>query len=455
VDDKQPGLSLMIFGQFFNRHETWAEMARPWIDYISRNSLMLQQGRYFADVAYFYGEEGPLTGLYEHKPVADAPVHYGYDFVNSDALLGLLSVDGGDLVAKSGARYRVLYLGGSSRRMSLLVLRRIAALAEAGATIVGWAPGGSPALGDDGDDYTALVRRLWGGGPTTAVGKGRIIESDDVEAALAALGVDPDFRTNAGRDSEILFLHRRLADGDVYFINNRRPRAENVEARFRVTGKEPEVWRADTGKGEAVSYRIESGQTVVPLELGPEDSLFVVFRKPAPSSSRSVPKAGWRPAGTLGNPWTVAFQPGRGAPASAITLPRPQSLAESQDPGVKYFSGVSTWTSTFEAPADWKPGTPLRLDLGRVGDVAEVRVNGTLAGTAWKAPWTVEVGAAARSGNNSVEVRVANLWVNRLIGDKQPGATPVAFVTIPTYKPDAPLRPSGLIGPVTLSIHMD
>jgi hypothetical protein len=98
---------------------------------------------------------------------------------------------------------------------------------------------------------------------------------------------------------------------------------------------------------------------------------------------------------------------------------------------------------------------PLRLDLARVGDVAEVRVDGTPVGTAWKAPWTVEIGAATRSASNTIEVRVANLWVNRLIGDKQPGATPMAFVAIPTYKPDAPLRPSGLIGPVTLSVRVD
>jgi hypothetical protein len=452
VDDKQPGLSLMIFGQFFNRHETWAEMARPWIDYLSRNSLMLQQGRYFADVAYFYGEEGPLTALYEHEPVADAPVRYGYDFVGPDALSRLLSVEGGELAARSGARYRVLYLGGSSRRMSLPALRRIAALAEAGATIVGRPPAGSPGLGDDASEYAALVSRLWGGGPTTAVGKGRVIESDDVEAALAAIGVAPDFRTNAARDSEILFLHRRLADGDAYFVNNRKPRPENVEARFRVTGKEPELWRADTGQRGPVSYRVEGDHTIVPLELGAEDSLFVVFRKPTTASSRTVPRPGWKPAGTLEKPWTVAFQAGRGAPTSTLTLPRPQSLADNQDSGVKYFSGVSTWTSTFEAPGGWKPGAPLRIDLGRVGDVAEVRVNGTLVGTAWKAPWTVEIGGTAKSGSNTIEIRVANLWVNRLIGDKQAGATPLAFVTIPTYKPDAPLRPSGLLGPVTLSV---
>jgi hypothetical protein len=64
VDDKQPGLSLFIFGQYFNRNESWAELAKPWVDYIARSSLLLQQGRNVADVAYFHGEEAPLTGLY-------------------------------------------------------------------------------------------------------------------------------------------------------------------------------------------------------------------------------------------------------------------------------------------------------------------------------------------------------------------------------------------------------
>jgi hypothetical protein len=453
VDDKQPGLSLMIFGQFFTRHETWAEMERPWIDYLSRNSLMLQEGRYFADVAYFYGEGAPLTALYNKKAIADAPKRYAYDFINADALRDLVSVTDGDLTAKSGARYRVLYLGGSSRKMSLPVLRRIAALAEAGATIVGKAPAGPPGLEGDASEYAATVRRLWGGGPTTTVGKGRVI-GDDVEKALASIGVPPDFRTNAAADSEILFLHRRLEDGDAYFLNNRKPRAEKVEARFRVTGMEPEIWRADTGETEAVSYRTETSETVVPLEIGPEDSFFVVFRKPTSAGSRTVARPAFKVAATLGQPWTVAFPPGRGAPAS-ITLPAPRSLSESTESGVKYFSGVSTWTSTFDAPREWKTGAPLRLDLGRVGDVAEVRVNGTMVGTVWKAPYTLDVGAAAKSGSNTLEVRIANLWANRLIGDQQAGATKVAFVTIPTYRVDAPLRPSGLIGPVTLRVRVD
>jgi hypothetical protein len=320
--------------------------------------------------------------------------------------------------------------------------------------VVGKAPVGSPGLGDDRREYAEVVRRLWGGSPTTRVGKGRVIAGDDVEKALASLGVAPDFQTNAPPDAEILFLHRRLEDGDAYFLNNRKPRVEKVEARFRVTGKEPEIWRADTGAAEAVTYRTEGGETIVPLEIGPEDSFFVVFRRPASGPSKTVPRPAFKVAATLGQPWSVTFQPGRGAPAS-LTLQAPRSLSESTDAGVKYFSGTSTWTSTFEAPKAWKAGTPLQLDLGRVGDVAEVRINGTMVGTVWKAPYTLDVGSAVKGGRNTIEVRIANLWVNRLIGDQQPGAAKVAFVTIPTYRVDASLRPSGLIGPVTLSLRAE
>ncbi len=449
VDDKVPGLSLFIFGQYFNRHEAWAEMAKPWVDYMARNSYMLQQGRDASDVAYFYGEEAPLTGLYGDKRVADAPTHYGYDFVNTDVLANVLTVQDGDLVAKSGARYRVLYLGGSSSRMTVPTLRRIAELAETGATIVGNAPVSSPSQADNSAEFSALVNKLWGG---AAVGKGRVIAGNDVEAALATIGTKPDFRTNAGEGSEILFLHRKLADGDTYFINNRADRSETVEARFRVTGKTPEIWRADTGKSEPVSYRIENGETVVPLEMGADESFFVTFRKAAAVPSATIAKTLWADAGTVDGAWNVTFQANRGAPASA-SFAKPQSLTESSDAGVKYFSGTSAWSSTFVAPRAWKKGAPLMLDLGKVGDVAEVWINGVMVGTAWKAPYALDIGAAVKSGNNAIEVRVANLWVNRLIGDKQKGAKPITFTASPTYTASAPLRPSGLIGPVQLKIQ--
>jgi hypothetical protein len=450
VDDKIPGLSLLFFGQYFNRHETWAEMARPWVDYMARSAYLLQQGRNVADVAYFYGEEAPLIALYKDGLPADAPVRYAYDFVNRDVVLTQLSVDGHELTTPAGARYKALYLGGSSRRMTLPVLRRLAELADAGAIIVGVAPESSPALDDDPVEFASLVKRLWGGGAETAVGRGRVAASGDVEAALRTNGTGPDFSySGAGPDAEVLFAHRRLADGDLYYVDNRKARAERLEARFRVTGKAPEIWRADTGGATPASYRQEGDEAVVPLELAPEDALFVVFRHPAAAAARTVAETRWVAAGQIAGGWDLAFQAERGAPATAH-IAKLASLTENPDPGIKYFSGTVTYRTTFSAPRGRKAGAPLMLDLGKVGDIAEVSVNGQQLGYAWKAPYRVDIGKAVRRGRNTLEVKVADLWVNRLIGDSQPGAKKITFTNMPTYLPTAPLRPSGLIGPVAL-----
>lgn len=342
LDDKLPGLSLAIFGQYFNRHETWAEMARPWIDYMARTGFLLQQGVNVADVAYFYGEEAPLTGLYGRARVADAPTRHAYDFVNPDVVTNRLSVADRDLVAETGARYRMLYLGGSSGRMTLPMLRRIAALAEAGATIVGDPPTGSPSLVDDRIEYASLVRRLWSGGAETVVGRGRVIAGKQVEAALDRAGVAPDVAYAGTRaDSDLPFVHRRLADGDAYYIVNRRNRAERVEARFRVAGRVPELWHAETGTSEPLSYRSDDRTTVVPLDLGAEEAVFVVFRRPAIARAATVVGAAPAVVATLDGPWRVTFQPGRGAPAST-TLARLAPLSAQAEPGIRYFSGVAT-----------------------------------------------------------------------------------------------------------------
>ncbi|WP_225007865.1 glycosyl hydrolase [Novosphingobium percolationis] len=450
VDDKKPGLSLMIFGQFFNRHEAWAELARPWVDYMARSSLLLQAGRNVADVGYFYGEEAPITGLYGQARVADAPKVHAYDFVNRDALFEALDVHDGEVVAKGGARYKALYLGGSSRKMTLPTLQRLAALVEAGATVVGMAPEGSPSLNDDAAAFKALTGKLWAGAAVTKLGAGQVIASRDIDAALAGAGVAPDFRMDgASKDAEVLFVHRQLADGHAWFVNNRKQGAETFEAHFRVTGKQPELWHADTGRTEAVSYRIVGGETVVPMTLAGEDSVFVVFRKAAQADAMAIKQLAPVPVGTLDGAWKVGFEAGRGAPAS-VDLPMLKPLNESADAGVKYFSGLATYTRSFTLPKGVKPGAPLWLDLGEVGEIAAVSVNGKDVGYAWHKPYRVDIAGAVKKGANTLQVKVANLWVNRLIGDAQPGATKVTWTAIPTYKADAPLRPSGLIGPVTL-----
>jgi hypothetical protein len=450
-EDKKPGLSLAIFGQYFNRNETWAGMARPWVDYMARSAYLLQQGRFYADVAYFHGEEAPLVSLYKTGQPADAPRRYAYDFVNADALAQALSVKDGDLVAKSGARYRVLFLGGSSRRMTLATLRRLHALAAQGATIVGAAPAGSPALGDDPKQFSALVRSMWGGKGTSAVGKGRVVDSGDVEAVLATLGQAPDAEFGGAAGSQLSFVHRRLDDGDVYFVVNRTAMPVSTEALFNVRGKAPEFWHADRGVAEAASYRTQGNRTAVPLSLAANESVFVVFRKAAAGAQATFAAPAWSRAASLDGTWQVGFD-GLGAPGP-VADGRLGSLADSADPRVKYFSGTTIYRRSFTLPDGAGPGTPMKLDLGRVGDVAEVFVNGKPAGIAWKQPYEVEIGSLVTAGANNVEVRVANLWVNRLVGDAQPGADKVTFTAAPTYTADAPLRPAGLIGPVTLHVR--
>ena len=271
-----------------------------------------------------------------------------------------------------------------------------------------------------------------------------------VEAALAQTGTGPDFRISAGAsDADYRFVHRKLAGGDLYFVNNRTTDSGRIEAHFRVTGKRPEIWRAMDGRTAPLSYRVEGSETVVPIDVGAEDAFFILFRADADAPSATLPQAQPRQLTRLDSPWTVQFQPGRGAPAR-IDMPALTPLDSSADKGVRYFSGVATYTTRFTLPHGVKAGDPLSIDLGQIGDVAEVRVNGQLAGTSWFAPYRLDIGKLVKPGANMLEVKVANLWVNRLIGDQQPDAEKISFTAAPTYRPDAPLRPSGLIGPVTL-----
>lgn len=450
LDDKVPGLSLMVFGQYFNRHDTWASMAKPWIDYIARSSLLLQQGRYFADVAYFYGEESPVTALFKEGAIENLPTKYPYDFVNAEILQSQMSVKRGDLATKSGMRYKVLYLGGTSDRMTLPTLQRIAKLVKAGATVVGLPPKSSPALQDDTQAFKKLVDQLWSETRVTKYGKGTVFRTTDSEAVLGELGVAPDFEAvSESGAADLLFLHRKLKDADVWFLTNRKNSAETVEARFRVTGKLPQIWNAINGTVKPVSYRIEGGTTIVPLEMQAEDAFFVVFRDSAEEKSIEFAAPVERVVATISTPWAVQFQAGRGAPESTV-MTGLKPLNESDDAGVRYFSGVATYHTIFELQTPVEQGARMFMDLGVIGDVAEVYVNGYKAGISWFPPYRIDVSEQLRPGANTLEVRVANLWVNRLIGDAQPGAEKLTFVAAPTYMPDAPLRPSGLIGPVQL-----
>ncbi|QQS47424.1 MAG: glycoside hydrolase [Acidobacteriota bacterium] len=450
ASDKLPGLSLGPFGQWFTRHETWAEQAGPWISYLSRSCYMLQQGRFAADVIYFYGEDSNITALFGEKP-PPVPDGYSFDYVNSDALVNRLSVDGNSITTPSGMRYRLLALDPNSRYMSLEVLRKIRDLVNAGASVAGSKPVASPSLVDDQKEFQTIAGQLWGaaGG---SFGKGKVYGSRTLAEAIGDMQVAPDFSyTKPRSDTKLLFVHRKLNDGEVYWVNNRNNRHESLEATFRVEGKAAELWHPETGRIEPAGYRIADGRTTVPLRLAPMEAVFIVFRKPAVALSRSLPvKTETRVAG-LDGAWEVGFQPDRGAP-ERVVFDKLISWSQNADTGVKYFSGTATYTQTVNAPAGWfVSGAQLWLDLGEVKNLAEVAVNGRNLGVIWKTPFRVDISEALKPGANTVEVKVTNLWVNRLIGDQQPDAgRKYSYAPMPFYQANSPLRPSGLLGPVQL-----
>jgi hypothetical protein len=448
--DAKPGLGLYIFGQYFNRNETWAEQATPWVTYLSRSSYMLQQGQYVADVAYFYGETRNLTELFKDRVNTDLPAGYAYDYINPEALLTRLSVRDGRLVTASGMSYRVLFLPDTVRRLSLPALRKIHDLVHDGAVLVAKRPEGGLGLADDDVAIARLADEIWGDGtPGRALGAGRVY--GDLAAALSAEQVVPDvaFEPSAPR-GVLLTLHRRTPEADIYFVSNQTATPQILTADFRVKGRAPELWRAETGQSQPLSYSQTSTGVRTTLALDPHDAVFVVFRKAATQQNWTAATPKRRTLVNLEGPWRVAFEPGRGAPASA-KLDNLISWPASADPGIKYFSGLAAYSKDIDVKRSWlTSGQRIELDLGEVKEIAAVSVNGVAVATAWHAPYRIDITRALKPGRNAVRVEVVNLWPNRLIGDKQPGAKPVTFAPGSPYTAASPLLPSGFLGPARL-----
>jgi hypothetical protein len=449
---KAPGMTMGPFGQWFNRNETWAEQARPWVDYLSRTSYLLQQGHFVADILYFYGEDSNLTAIFGSK-APPIPAGNGFDYINADGLIHELRAADGRITTRAGMSYRVLGLDPYSQHMSLPVLRAIHTLVAQGAVVAGPKPIDDPSLADNVVEFHKLNDDLFGDGTGThSVGKGTVYAGQDLGYVLRMLKVPADFDyTKPESDTSILFVHRQLADGDLYFVDNRSDRNETIDASFRVTGKAPELWRAETGRRELAAFKIADGHTTVPLQLEPWGAVFVVFRIPTTAISLELPVEPETTLASVDGEWQINFQPGRGAPASML-VHRLESWSKSSDAGVKYFSGIGTYTKSINANAGWfKKGVKLWLELGEVKNLAEVAINGISLGVVWHAPFRVDATAALKAGSNQISIKVINAWVNRLIGDEQPGVTePITYTDVKLYKADSPLLDSGLLGPVRI-----
>lgn len=278
----------------------------------------------------------------------------------------------------------------------------------------------------------------------------------ELAALLRANAVPPDFES----DGPLRYTHRRDGETEIYFVANRNDEICTATAAFRVAGKLPEMWNPLTGEIRPVRFwEQREGRTFVPLQFGPYDSWFVLFRKPGRPPGGAISHRNWdefTPVQELTAPWNVQFQAQRGAPTQLI-FDALLDWSKHSDPGVRHFSGVATYRTVFKTDLAAKStGQQWLLDLGRVEVMARVKLNGRDVGTVWKAPFRVNVTDALQSGDNQLEIEVANLWPNRLIADAAlPQEQRVAWTTWNPFSPDTPLLESGLLGPVRLLVTSD
>jgi hypothetical protein len=286
---------------------------------------------------------------------------------------------------------------------------------------------------------------------------------------LKSMGVSEDFASQGA----VRYTHRQTDDQEIYFVANRSGNLLSADCNFRVGKGVPELWDPLTGEQRALpQYTQQNGVTTVPIKFDKNQSFFVIFNKAVgdqPARSKELvnfPES--KEIQEITGPWEVAFDPKRGGPEK-VSFEKLVDWTLSEVPGIKYYSGIATYRKTF----DYQPiaGKRICIDLGVVNNVARVRLNGKDLGAVWCAPWRAELTGALKPGQNQLEVEVANLWKNRLIGDQLSENRDVRELHWPdglmngktvkagryTYtqnspynNANSPLSPSGLMGPVKL-----
>jgi hypothetical protein len=499
-DSLKPGMTMGPYGVQWNRNQTWWPMAGAYHEYLSRSQYLLQQGSSVADILYLTPEGSPHV----FKPPLSAltndvvmPDRKGYNFDGcAPSQLYKASVNKGNIIFPGGASYRILVLP-VVKTMTPKLLDKIRQLINDGAVVVGSPPEQTPGLTGYPQSDELLkteATKIWGGTAppsvqtTKAFGKGKVIWGGELETKLdflyphydltvkilLSMLIRPDFES----DGPIRYTHRASKGFDIYFLSNRSDKAVAVNANFRDhNGRRPILLDAVTG--QMIDLRlppVRKGISTFNLNFDAYQSCFVLFANNEVEGL--VLDHIWsKPASntTLEGPWKVSFDPKWGGPEATI-FDKLTDWSVNQDNGIKYYSGIAVYKKLFDAPAGFvenNPNLALRnwlLNLGEVKNMARVKLNGKDMGVVWTAPWQVDVSKALKLRDNVLEIEVANLWPNRLIGDEllpddgiQNGQWPewllkgtprpskrFSFTTFKHYNKDAPLFKSGLLGPVTL-----
>lgn len=465
-------------GSHMNTNLTWWSMSEALHAYLARCSALLMQGRFVADVAYYYGHAIPNFAKTKHLHPG-LGFGYDYDDVNTEVLLQASIDSDGRIVLPGGMRYAALVLPRRDRRMDLDVLQHLVQLLRDGATIIGPRPSrtyGLRGYPENEQNLQSLADHIWGASPPNppyrkTVGKGSLVVGQTERRVLITNGILPDLSLHPPEaEAQIDFIHRQTKTADLYFLRNRGLEAIDFEAEFRVSGRAPELWNPDGGRMIPLAvFQSAEESTRLPLHLPPHGATFVVFLSDSatrphieavglgnqnvfPERSEGAPhfiaeftaqgmiRCRATQPGTyqlhfgngrtksvtippdpsprrLDGPWELRFPFGWGVPTRQ-TFPHLHSWTEADDAATRSFSGIATYTRRFDLdPENLPAGRRVLLDLGEVREVARIYLNGYDAGISCFRPHVIDITSFVRPGENSLVIEVANTWLNQLIAE--------------------------------------
>ncbi|MEI6606526.1 MAG: glycosyl hydrolase [Verrucomicrobiota bacterium] len=473
--------------------------------YVARCCAILRQGRLVADVLIYSPQAsawseravwGSTRRVMPYGNLAKTLVANGYDFdIVNDDLLQHRAMFRDGRITLNGHTYRLLVLPRATV-LPIETLRTIRDFLKVGGTVVALDELPDNAAGlknheSNDRELRQIIDGMFSNDPARLTG-GIFLPEYKIErkpfnpgrqaaaptpplnaAQRRLLGVlegltPPDFALADRVQSDgLTYIHKQVGDVDIYFVSNLQAQAIATEVTFRVTGKILQRWDARSGTVEDVrQFRATEHGSIVALAFEPWESALFVFRTGVAAlppvtpvvERRAVPE----PLVITGT-WQMKLA-GYGFSTYETTCNVLASWTDS--PRTCHFSGTGHYQISFDVPIErLAANTRILLDLGAVGNLAEVEVNGLAVGVAWMQPYRLDVTRALRAGSNQLVVRVSDALINYVSGLKEPTEVPLELQarlgqanaaiypqggSASQEMSETDLPPSGLLGPVRL-----
>jgi len=456
--DKKPGLTLGPFASHFNRNNPWWQFASGWLNYQSRVQYFLQKGETVSDILFYTGDQ--LPQYVQNDFLKTLSFGYRANACNLDILKNKASVQNGKIVFAKTQQYSLLVLP-DNNAMEWETLQRIAQLIKEGAVIYGPKPLTTFSLKGikSKSALLALADEVWGTTPANAgshaYGKGKVYWGSSVNEVLKQINLTQDFSTGQPDSLNLMYIHKKTNDADIYFVANQQNDTINRECIFRVGKKNVEIWNPQYGSVITPSnYKIDRDGIHISVSFQPREALIFVFtNKP----SKKAVEPATPEIVTINNfKGSIQFSPAYPDDIPAVDISSFKSYTDFENPAVNYFSGIAKYTIQFDAPANIAKNDSVLLSIGNIEATAELRLNKKWLGYIWMPDFKLKVGGLLQA-KNTLEITVANAYRNRIIGDyKQYDSLKNVWTSgdmSPFSNKEKMLKPSGVMGPLQLIIY--